>query len=160
VGVGGGEGGGDQGEEGVGVIGVVGGAGEDVGHGGGEVGAVEVADGGDVELVSVLRGEKFSGGSVQFNEALVLLPRGLGERSAAVRKAMGAMGKSSTWTPVTGWLHQQARGRWPRRSLRTAAPPGQILTPQRSQIMPLYCSPLYLPHSQRLSMLGPKVRGS
>ena len=54
------------------------------------------------------------------------------------------------------WAQGAARLMWPIRLRRTRA--WVISTPQRSQTMPLYLMPLYLPQKHSQSFSGPKMR--
>ncbi len=53
------------------------------------------------------------------------------------------------------WATLEFSSMWPMRSRRTEE--RVTSTPHFSQTMPLYFSPLYLPHRQRKSWVGPKI---
>ena len=70
--------------------------------------------------------------------------------SSSAPKRLGNALKNQMWT--TG----AARLMWPMRLRRTRL--CVTFTPQRSQMMPLYFVPLYLPHEHSQSRSGPKMR--
>ena len=70
--------------------------------------------------------------------------------SSSVPRRLGMALKNQMWT--TG----AARLMWPIRLRRTRL--CVTFTPQRSQMMPLYFVPLYLPQAHSQSFSGPKIR--
>ena len=70
--------------------------------------------------------------------------------SSKLPSRLGMALKNQIWT--TG----AANSMWPMRLRRTRE--WVTLTPQRSQIMPLYFMPRYLPHAHSQSFSGPKMR--